>query len=1083
MGRTCLQSRWTWPRVVAGLLAAALCGIIWHGPRARAQAPALLPDTIFTVGTTTPDAGGRQWAYILWVGSDNQLVVGRQFAVYAKAGDAASTNPYERRAITGLQTEPPVIRALLNRAATLGDDLVQLEQRVNNLFAALQPPAGPLEQKLSAVIRGTIADPAQLNSLVLLGRLHPGVNFCLGYAHAEVIPAGKTTFEIREYDKDTGRDLGVVGRVTVTAGAPVALPAPGPVVQVPESDPRGDLNIKLRWASPDALRRLTLLNHGFNVYRVTKAHAEAQGWDIAPPAPAVLRAAAGSHPAVKRVNELPVLKTRDFSAADVGNFVLDPKTAFLADDNGRYQPGGVPFENGAQYYYFVTSRDVLGRDWGPSPGLLVKVCDRLPPDAPLALRVENDYTFTGGAAKQKLKVLWRPNTNTADTVTGYYVYRWAAPDDVQAAGSNPLLNRIAGPIPHVPGKAIYSYVDDGAGSPTAPADYSKTYWYTIRSVDNGACDGGNFSAHSRPVYGVLRDRTGPDGPGGRIDVLCCAYAVVGRDPVDFNDPDGRNQDPNLAYYEFEVRRARPEIRWAEFYFRELVESNFLGRVYFPGEEPLLVLRWTVPRSQVQEGQIIFWCRVGDDRGQESDFAFVTTIRDPKSTTIRRVPFAARIGCRKIPRRTANQFIECRGAHNPLPNGPDGEVVGPPLTITLTPGTKEYRLYRRVDNGPLTLIKQGPANSDDLSQITVDDPDMPANAAVICYFAQLFDEHGNASPLVQIDECIEIQMPMAVPLLAPLEPVGDESSPKMKVRWFCPPYGVNRFEVSIANTIGFMPPNPSPDLGTLITNRIKQYFVAGEPRTNVFFLYRTPPVGPAFGNGAQFEVTVNIALGQEYTVTVAAVGPDGLAGPDSNAESLSWNVPPLVGPDVPWPARPLPDLNFFHPSLQAARMPDNIFPGLAIRIGEVPWGHQANVPKERQDLFPASLRQNRNPMDYVYTNKLGEKLFPAVVYRVPFPSPEYPQVSQDLIQVTPLMEAIAHQFATDPQYGNITVLHDPFIRMTEGVIFGAGQLPGALWLVDTQPVVTGARYVYLIVRLGPNGEIKEVIPSNVVEATP
>lgn len=1079
--------RLTFCRVLAQrTLALAVCGLgLVLGGLTLAQ-PTLLPDTIFTVGTTTLDAGSRAWAYVLWVGSDNQLVIGRSFAVYAKAGDATSANPYQLRAITGLQTEPPVIRALLNRAATLGDNLAQLEQRVNNLFAAVQPPAGPLEDKLSAVIRGTITDPPQLNNLVLLGRLHPGVNFCLGYAHAEVIPPGQTTFEIREYDKATGRDLGVVGRVTVTAGAPVALPRPGPVVQVPEADPRGDLNVKLRWAAPDALRRLTLLNHGFNVYRVTKAYAESQGWHTTPPAGAVLHQAAQSHPAVKRVNELPVLMTRDFTAANVGNFVLDPKTAFLADDNGRYRPGGVPFENGAQFYYFVTARDVLGRDWAPSPGVLVKVCDRLPPDAPQALRVENDYTFVGGAPKQKLKVIWRPNTNTADTVTAYYVYRWSRPDEPQTAGANPLVNRIAGPIAHVPGQLQYSYVDDGAGSPSAPADYSKTYWYTIRSVDNGACDGGNFSPHSRPVFGVLRDRTGPDGPGGRIEVLCCGYSVVGREPTDFDDPDGRNQDPALAYYEFEVRRERPEIRWAEFYFREPVESNFIARVYFPAQEPLQVLRWTVPRVQVQERFIPFWCRVGDDRGETSGFAVVSTIRDPKATTIRRVPFAARVDCRKIPRRSAagGQFGPCRGSHNPLPNGPDGAVVGPTLVITLTPGTKEYRLYRRVDDGPLTLIKQGPANSDDISQITVDDPDMPANAAVICYFAQLFDEHGNPSPLVQIDECIETKIPAGVPLLAPLEPVGDEANPKMKVRWFCPPYGVDRFEVSIANTIGLLPANVSPDLGPQQTNRIKQFSVqGGEPRTNVFFTYRTPRIGPAFGNGAQFEITVNIGLGQEYVVMVAAVGPDGSAGPDSNAEALSWHVPPLVGPDVPWPARPLPNLNFFHPSLQASRLPDHLFPGLAIRIADVPRGHLANVPKERQDLFPASLRQNRNPLDYVYTNKLGEKLFPAVVYRMQVASAEYPQVSRDLIQVTPLMEEIAHQFTTDPQWGNITVIHDPFIRVTEGVIVGNRTLPASLWLVDTQPVVAGARYFYLIVRLGPDGEILEVIPTNLVEATP
>lgn len=1074
------------PKLTCAPLAAVLAlALLTTGlPRAAAQ-PALLPDTIFTVGTTTTDAGGRQWAYLLWIGSDNQLVVGRQFAVYAKAGDAASTNPYERRAITGLQTEPPVIRALLNRAVSIGESLPVLEERVDNLFAALNPPAGPLEEKLSAVIRGTIADPAQLNSLVLLGRLHPGVNFCLGYAHAEVIPAGKTTFEVREYDKDTGRDLGVVGRVTVTAGAPVALPAPGPVVQVPETDPRGDLNVKLRWATPDALRRLTLLNHGFNVYRVTKAHAEAQGWHTTPPSGQVLRQAAQSHPAVKRVNDLPVLKTKDFSAADVGNFGLDPKTAFLADDNGRYRPGGVPFENGAQFYYFVTSRDVLGRDWNPSPGLLVKVCDRLPPDAPIALRVENDYTFTGGAAKQKLKVLWRPNTNTTDTVTAYYIYRWAAPDDVQAAGGHPLTNRIAGPIPHVPGKALYSYVDDGAGSPTAPADYSKTYWYTIRSVDNGACDGGNLSAHSRPVFGVLRDRTGPDGPGGRIEVLCCQFFVAGGQAVDRDDPDGRNQDPALGYYEFEVKRTDLRVRWAEFYFRVPgVESNFIARAYFPAGEPVLLLRWSAPREQLT-GEIPFWCRVGDDRGETSDFGSVVTLRDPKQTQLRHVPFTVRTDCRPVPRRTAaiGQAGRCGGAHNPQPQGPDGPVQGPTVIIQLTPGTKEYRLYRRVDNGPLTLIKQGPANFDDVTQITVQDPDMPANAAVICYFAQLFDEHGNASPLVQIDDCIEIQMPMAVPLLAPLEPAGDEASPKMKVRWFCPPYGVNRFEVSIANALGSMPPNPSPDLGTLITNRIKQYFVAGEPRTNVFFLYRTPPVGPAFGNGAQFEITVNIALGQEYTVTVAAVGPDGLAGEDSNAESLSWHVPPLIGPDVPWPARPLPDLNFFHPDILAARLPDNIFPGLAIRVGVLPRPNIVRLPKERPEVNPPVLRPHRDPMSYLYTNKFGERLFPAVVYRMQAVSGEYPEVSRDLIQVTPLMESIAHQLTTDAQFGNVTVIHDPFMRAEDTTIPGTTAPPGALWLVDTQPVVAGARYVYLIVRLGPDGEIKEVIPTNVVEATP
>jgi hypothetical protein len=36
------------------------------------------------------------------------------------------------------------------------------------------------------------------------------------------------------------------------------------------------------------------------------------------------------------------------------------------------------------------------------------------------------------------------------------------------------------------------------------------------------------------------------------------------------------------------------------------------------------------------------------------------------------------------------------------------------------------------------------------------------------------------------------------------------------------------------------------------------------------------------------------------------------------------------------------------------------------------------------------------------------------------------------------------------------------------------------LYDTQPVVLGARYRYLLVRFGPNREIAEVIPTTTVD---
>jgi hypothetical protein len=1062
-----------------------LLGWGWGLLPAAAQAPQFLPDTLFVVGTPTTDSQNRTWAYVLWLATDQQLALGRSYALYAKAGGPAAPGDYERRAITGLQFEVPVIQALLQRGAALGDDLIKLEERVDNLFAALQPPAGPLAPKISAVLRGSVEDPENLNNLVLLARLHPGLNFCLGYAHAEPIGPGLTTFEIREHDKATGLDRGVVGRVTVEAGHPVVLPAPGPLVRVPESDARGDLNVKLRWGTSANLRRLTLLNHGFNVYRITRAYAEEQGFHTTVPPGSALRELSATEPAVRRVHDLPVMKNRDFDAATVGDFVADPKTVFLADDNGRYKEGGVPFENGSQYYYFVTARDVLGRDGAASPGVLVTVCDRVAPDAPRSVQVLNDYVFLGGTNRQALRIRWLQETNDLENVVSYHVYRWVSPAEVQEKGGDPMAQRIAGPIAHVPGQTHGSYLDIGPTSPSAPADNGRTWWYTVRSVDDGACDGGNFSANSAPAFGVLRDRTGPDRPNGQILVTCCVPEVRGEDPRDVED--GGRQNESLAYYRLSLRRSRPEIEWAEFHLRAPgPASNYIGRAYFELDKDEVSFEWQTLRTEVDEGFIPFFARVGNDRGEDSDYAMINTTRAPKVTTVREVPFVARYDCRQLSRReaaaTGQKIRGCTGSHDPTPDGDDGGVVGPGIVITLTPGTKEYRLYRRVDHGPLTLIKQAPADFDDAAQVPVVDPDMPANAAILCYYGQLFDEHGNASPLALLDECIEIKLPTAVPMLAPLEALGDTSAPKMRIRWFCPPYGVDRFEVSIANNLGVMAATISADLGPQTTNRLKQFQISGTTFTNLFHLYRTPRVGPAFGNGAIFEAVVNMSLGLTYDVMVAAVGADGSVNEDSNAERFRWSAPVLVGPDVPWPARPLPDFNVFNAGLRAVRLPDFFYPGVGVRIGAFPRRFVYGQTEKPED--PSRLREHLDPMSLLYTNKLGQPIFPVALYRLQWPSAEFPQVSQDIVQVSPLMEDIAHEFAIESGTP-VTRLHDPFVRAGAGIGGQAGTVgeEGALYLLDTQPVIAGAAYVYLLVRTTDRGEILEVVPSNAVEVTP
>ena len=199
-----------------------------------------LDNMIITAGTVTRDAAGRDWAYFLWQTSTPGTIQNKSFALYAKPGDAASVSPYSRKAVITPHTDPLVIASLFSRAMNLGDNITELDMAMGVLFQKLLPNGllSPAE-KLSAIIRGSTGDPDRERSLQLLARLHPGVAMSLGMAHAELIGAGKTTFELRQFDAAKGQDLAVVGRVTVEAGSPITLPAPDRPVAVPEVDQKG----------------------------------------------------------------------------------------------------------------------------------------------------------------------------------------------------------------------------------------------------------------------------------------------------------------------------------------------------------------------------------------------------------------------------------------------------------------------------------------------------------------------------------------------------------------------------------------------------------------------------------------------------------------------------------------------------------------------------------------------------------------------------------------------------------------------------------------------------------------------------
>jgi hypothetical protein len=1078
---------------------------------AAARGQNVLEVGMFTVGTSTTNSSSQPWAYLIWQGTTPEVLSGRTFAVYAKPGSAASTQPYQRKAIVSLTADPTLISSLLACASNLGEDPVKLEQDVTGLFGSLLSGGLSLPQKLSAVIQGATTDTSNYQNLMVLSRLHPGVSLCLGTAYAEPLTNSPTTYELRGFDLTRNQDLVVLGRVTVEAQR-LVLPAPGVPVEVPDLSPKGHLNVKMRWATPDPLRRLTLLQLGYNVWRATKSFAEAHSWSnpAQPPAPAALYAATNQFPAeVKRCNDHPVLSSKLFSDLDVFNTQADP-TVFFVDDDRRFfvsNYASATFTNGAQFYYFVTARDVLGRDGLASPGALVTLCDRLPPTAPDRVEVVNDIAYHGlpQAADPRLKVIWTQPTNApGEVILGYYIYRWTNVAELHAtellqAGGHEELGAIAGLVPHVNGQARNSYLDNTdyvnangvlIRAPAMPLDASKTFWYTIRTVRNTAGCGRICSPHSAPVYGVLRERKGPDAPLITATIFRSRPQAFWLQVVN----EGSTTMPNVHRYRLWCAATNAGIAWAEF-FRSNALLNppliSIGRTNFPSSPGTVAVDYSEPAPC--PGSNIFYCRVGLANGRASDrAASAPESTPPENNLIRHELFHA-----------------CLGGGYSAPSGPSAvhestflaARTNPCVRVTLTvgdPRVREWRLYRRVDEGPITLIRQE-TNAPVASPIPMpvfEDCDLPVNAGQICYFGQAFDQHGNPSPLARINDCLNVSGSLPTPALFKLQPAGililDQT---MLVKWFCPPYGVNRFIVYIN---GELPANQPNNLSKVLD--IDQISIYEGGSNFACTGYRTPRVGPGFSDGPDFQVTVNIKQGVTYRVFVLAEGVDGESrGPWSNIEKFKWSLPVVEllpsGPNVPWPALHLPPVGPWPANSNLASFgtiqAKQFFPanhcgieGVGVRIGV---GFMTNLYDEQIADIDSTGRRvpglstNVVPAKLVFLGEQGSSLLPVALYRLQVANALYPAVPGDVVQVCPLIDDIAYE-SVDPLPNRKvrTRVQDPFVTVCTESIWPP--LCG-LYLLDTQPLLRGARYRYFLVHFDGNHEIAQIIPTNDVEVTP
>jgi len=1063
----------------------ALVGLMLVPGGALAQDQGL-GDMMFTAGTVKT-VSGNEWAWLQWMATDSVLLKDRPMDIYWKAGDETSGNAFALKGTARQITDPRVISLLLSRGAALGENLATLGVAVDSLYAGAEPAGSlSLAEKLAALISGSQSDPELYNNLVFMGRAHPAVSMAIGQGFACKIPtSGFSTFEVR--DHGTGE---IIGRLVLEAGNPVVLPAPGPIARVPETSPMGNLNIRLRWDIPADLKRLSLLQFGYNLYRVEKASAISWwGGTAAPPSTAALLAKVASESSAKKVNRMPIL---------VDAATASPTTWYAVDDNDGQSPGGTPFVDGEEYYYYLTALDLLARDGEVSDPFLTYPCDRMAPSVPHGIETRTVSVYTNSVRDQYVEVSWDHDTNDVDTAC-YYVYRHTSLSNMQANAAFAVSNRISGAIVPAPTDTRMVYEDHTLGT----NDYGRTYWYTVRAEDNARC-AHNLSGNSAPAYGLLRDWEGPPPASGvvvRIQSMGLTTTYV------------ENYEPlTLDEQNIEMKCVRhmngEEIKWVEFRWirgsrnlDSLTNAIPLGRFWYPeGSDTVAKAYWFDPTNEV----ITIFCRIGSASGLVSDWDYATAY--PRNAPKYRPDAVLFEG--ECSFHFGAVLDHPRVHHWGFPGTP---LVFPEIEIPATPGAESVRVYRRVDGGRRTLIHQGEMD-EVLGVICRDYTGGAVNSSTICYYYQLFDENGNPGPMVKI-YCFEAKAraSLPVPILDPVKSSGAATNaPSMTLKWFCTTPGVERFEVALGIADGTLPPTFGTAGYELVDGATNRMTVVVDGVTNALDVgfYRTGRIGTAFGTAGspQFELTGGIDLDRDYVVMVRAIDTSGTQGGWSNAEKFRWSTVPTSGVQVPWPARELPLVQegTFNNDLGAYYLadPDDWDPAsgkaaVGIRIGEVPptiddgSGGSEPVTVERiidtsgggeeKEMMPAYRFNIKYDIEeFLYDNAKLERdpahpdtsIFPCVLYRYQLTNDLFRTVSGDVAQVSPLME----ELAVGTPSGQ-TTLYDAFIFIARPKDTTD---PYGIFLLDTQPVVRRATYQYLLVHFDKEThEMDRIIPAGTV----
>lgn len=640
---------------------------------------------LITTGTTIQD-GIDHWAYLVWDRAQSTTVTGKTYAVYGKNGQPADPGSYSRLGVVTPVVSAEIFAPILKRAeGALNDDLrildLLLDGMVDHLDLLLNhvpdvqrpsvPRTTPIAEKLRQVLVQASQHPQMLEGLHALKARHPAMALCLGIGWAGRMSSQVMTFELREFDLALNADIAVVGRVTLDYTVPPALVAPGKPVWVPNDTPEGDLNIRLRWAVPDELRRLGPQVQGYNVYRTPWSHARDDlGWHVTPPTLAELKADSQTRlvskenfvlsthkpspviiPGLSPIPQLsqiltepvPVFTNKFFSEFDVTDLNSDPSTFFFVDDNRRYEDllPGPPFADQAEYGYIVVARDLLGREGPPSAAGYAVACRTMPPDVPGFVKVAPVFNFDAGNSLQKLRISWKANTNAGSNsrTNSYQILRTRSIGDFRGNNGRPWDHIIlATPeITHTADGIEMSFVDDTVEGAFQPG---QTIAYAVRALRDPAGPCGPFySDPSPPAFGTLRDFQGPAAPTGGVQQHCTAPYVGHPD----DEAIGPAPADGLRHYFIECERQDRQI--SSVIFAVIDNTNFSvvtppGQINqaFEGNKNRVGFEFTHPTGNISVMAVVY----GSDGSVSWPYVWdLTTLGSGYATNILHGTFYAR----------------------------------------------------------------------------------------------------------------------------------------------------------------------------------------------------------------------------------------------------------------------------------------------------------------------------------------------------------------------------------------------------------------------------------------------------------